>query len=297
MVKYPKWRELGINPFEINFQKIQLKKITGYLPAGNDVIECRVMYNNTQKSVFIKIERSKMADFKTEIKNIELLLKQKSYYKMPKIIESGNIKDKKFIVLEKMAGLRLSEIFNINDDLELKKNYLFNYGKELALIHSIPSNKFNYAKQRAVNDIPILEKYIFNEEIKPYIDFLNKKKPAIEFNTFIHGDFHYANILWTEQKINAVLDWEYSGKGFKEQDIAWACILRPSQTFMDSISDILMFIKGYLSKGTFNKEAFIWCLINGLCHFYLMNKENYEYQNKIIKLLSDLIEDEVNINL
>ncbi len=298
MKKYEKWRELSIDPFEINFQNIKLKEITGYLPAGNDVVQCNVIYDDFPKEVFIKIERSKMADFETEIKNIKLLFKKNYYHKLPKIIEYGNINDKKYLVLEKKEGLRLSEILCPNKDLESKRDYLFNYGKELALIHKIPSNGFKIAKQRSINEVPLLEKYSkYNPEIVLFIDILNKEKPLIDYETFIHGDFHYANILWVDNKINVVLDWEYSGKGFKEQDIAWACILRPMQKFMDNINDIHHFIEGYLSEGSFNKSAFTWCLISGLCHFYLMNKDNKEYLEKLINLLNSLINKQVVTDL
>ena len=39
-------------------------------------------------------------------------------------------------------------------------------------------------------------------------------------------------ILWNNKKISAVLDWELSGIGNKEFDIAWAIINRPSQKFL-----------------------------------------------------------------
>ena len=85
-----------------------------------------------------------------------------------------------------------------------------------------------------------------------------------------------------------MLDFEYSGIGVKEQDIAWACILRPNQKFMDSIHDIKMFLSGYLEEGNFNIQIFKWCLINGYCHFYLMNKNNKLYIKKILILLESV---------
>ena len=65
------------------------------------------------------------------------------------------------------------------------------------------------------------------------MNFLKNNDFNKDFTTFIHGDFHYGNILWLDNCVNGVIDWEYSGVGFKEQDIAWALILRPGQKFMD----------------------------------------------------------------
>lgn len=168
-----------------------------------------------------------------------------------------------------------------------KENYLIKYGEELANIHNIPNQLFEYSKQRIINDYPKENDYnIDDEQIIFYIDYLIKNKPDINNNCFIHGDFHYANVLWKNNNISGVLDFEYSGKGFKEQDIAWSLILRPMQSFMDNKSDIQAFLKGYNLKGNYNNKTLKWCLINGYCHFYLMNCSNIKYKEKIIKLLS-----------
>ena len=87
-------------------------------------------------------------------------------------------------------------------------------------------------------------------DISPY-EYPKKEEPSLEFNSFIHGDFHYANILWRKEQISGILDYEYSGYGLKEQDIAWTLVLRPSQKFMDNIEDIKSFLAGYNQLGTY----------------------------------------------
>ena len=138
--------------------------------------------------------------------------------------------------------------------------------------------------QRTINKAPAE----YNEEISKYLKYLKDNTPNIQYNTFIHGDFHYANILWNNNNISYVLDFEYSGLGFKEQDIAWSLILRPGQKFMNNISDINHFIKGYLTIGQINFTSLKWCLINGYCHFFLMNKNNQDYKKQILKLLENI---------
>lgn len=230
-----------------------------------------------------------MASFQLEVDNINILTTNKYYKKLPSIIEDGYIDDVKYVVLDRVEGNRLSDILLELENKELKENYLKAYGKELAIIHQIPSKLFNEARQRKINDYPSIEKKEnFDETILLYYDYLVNNKPTINFNTFIHGDFHYGNIMWEDEKITGVLDWEYSGKGFKEQDIAWACILRSTQHFMDNIDDIKTFLQGYKKIDTFDKENLKWCLINGYCHFYLMNRENEEYKNKLRKLLVEV---------
>ena len=289
MKVYKKWRDLKTNPLEIKFNNFTIKEIISYPPCGNDVVECIALFKDLEKNIFIKIERSKMASFQLEVDNINILTNNNYYKKLPTNIEDGNVNDLKYVVLDRVEGNRLSDILLEVKEKDLKEKYLETYGKELAIIHQIPPKLFNEARQRPINDYPNIEKKeYFDETILLYYDYLVNNKPTIKFDTFIHGDFHYGNIMWEDEKINGVLDWEYSGKGFKEQDIAWACILRSTQHFMDIVDDIKTFLKGYKKIGTFDKEKLKWCLINGYCHFYLMNRDNEEYKTKLRNLLIEV---------
>ncbi len=281
-MKYKKWRELNIDPYTIPYKNIKLEKIINYLPAGNDVLECICLHNNKKEKLIIKIERSKMANFKAEKYNLLLLQQTEFKNLIPSIIEYGNINNKRYLILEKKEGRRLSEIINKRNN----KKYLFEYGKSLAQIHNINTKNNTIAQQRVINDIPNKETYPnIDKKIIPIINNLNKTKPNINSNTFIHGDYHYANILWKYKKITGILDFEYSGMGFKEQDIAWALVLRPNQKFLDNIKDIKIFLDGYLTIGTYNKKYLKWCLLNACCHFYLMNQDNNNYKTKLLYLI------------
>lgn len=292
-IKYEKWRELSIEPFDIEYNNIKLIDIVSYPPAQNDVIECTCKIDNEEKNAFIKIERSKMADFITENNNLNTLINKNYYKKVPKVIEFGKVNDKHYIILEKLDGARLSDIFKrSNVD---KKEYLIRYGKELAIIHQIPNNEFCGAKQRIINDIPTKENYKdIDGFLTPYLIYLQENNIQKDDSTFIHGDFHYANVLWKQNDINGVLDWEYSGRGFKEQDIAWACILRPTQQFMDTLEDINYFLEGYSQLGHYNGDYIKWCLINGYIHFYLMNTQNVTYKEKIKQLIKEVNNTDFN---
>lgn len=284
---YQKWRDLIINPFDIEYSTIKINEIISYPPAGNDVVECLSLINNEIRNVFIKIERSRVCDFITEVNNLNYLKDNNYYSKIPMVLESGIYNDKRYIVLSKIDGERLSDILNF--DNSRRKELLFKYGKELAKIHKIPIDDLNIAKQRVINDYPNEEVYpdLYKEDVlTKYIMYLKNNDFNKDLITFIHGDFHYGNILWLDNNINGVIDWEYSGIGLKEQDIAWSLILRPGQRFMDAIDDIESFLNGYLYDGRYDTKKLKWCLINGYCHFYLMNSNDYEYRNKILELLS-----------
>ncbi len=280
---YKKYRELTIDLFSIQYRNIKLKKIISYPPAGNDVVEAIVDIKNKEENVYIKFERSKMANFETEYKHLKLLSDINIF---PKVIEFGSVNDKKYIILEKIEGNRLSDIFK--QDKKDKETYLKEYGKTLSQIHNIKNRGFDKAFQRPINEVP--KNYKNSDEFsEKIIKYLEENKIEKDNKTFIHGDFHYANVLFKNKKVNGIIDLEYSGLGFKEQDIAWALILRPGQKFMDNIDDINLFLDGYRSKNNFEYDKFKWCYINGSIHFYLMNYENEEYKQKIRNLIEKIV--------
>lgn len=280
----PKWRESKIDLSKLHLKQINQYKIISYPPAGNDVFECVGTLKSGEKINFIiKSERGAFANFDNEIK----VLNKITGFPIPTVIETGKINNLRYIVMNKLDGEKLSDIFKENKDAD-KSKYLFLYGKALGQIHNL-NLKWDKARQREVNDVPNTQLYknlgTWESEI---IKYLKDTKPNIIMDTFIHGDFHYGNILWEDYKISAILDWEYSGLGFKEQDIAWALILRPEQQFMDKLEDYKSFLKGYNSVNTFDSSKLKWCLVNGLMHFYLMNQNN---KNKIyLTKLKTLIE-------
>lgn len=280
---YKKYRELTIDLFSIQYKNIKLKKIISYPPAGNDVVEAIADIKNKEENVYIKFERSKMANFETEYKHLKLLDDINIF---PKVIEFGSVNGKNYIILEKIEGDRLSDIFK--QDKKDKNIYLKEYGKTLSQIHNIQNREFDKAFQRPINETP--KNYKNSDEFsEKIIKYLEENKIEKDNKTFIHGDFHYANVLFKNKKVNGIIDLEYSGLGFKEQDIAWALILRPGQKFMDNIDDINLFLEGYRSKSDFEYDKFKWCYINGSIHFYLMNYENEEYKQKIRNLIEKIV--------
>ena len=285
---YEKWRELNIDPNEIKYKNIKIKKILSYPPAGNDVVECIARVNEKNENVFIKIERSKVCDFESEVKHLNYLRDNNYYTKLPTVYENGSFKGKNYIVLSKIEGERLSNI--LSKSKKNKKELLYKYGKELAIIHKIPCQTLNVAKQRIINELPNANIYTSldsEKEIQKYIDYLKENDFEKKYDTFIHGDFHYGNILWINSEINGVIDWEYSGRGFKEQDIAWAITLRYNQKFMDNKEDIDDFLNGYKTIGNYDNQKLKWCIINAYCHFYLMNKD-IKYRESLLNTLKIL---------
>lgn len=286
-----KWRETIVDPHKIKFKNnLILEQVISYPHAGNDVFECIGKFNNQKISFFLKTQRNEKSNISNESKILPLLDK---YLPIPKILDSGMINDLAYVATNALEGEKLSIILeNFNNKQFESIKYMKEYGKTLAYIHNLKI-KCSQAKLRNINDIPDIEKINEFSELKDIFTWLENNKPKFNYDTFIHGDFHYANLLWKDYKITGILDWEYSGLGFKEQDIAWALILRPSQKFLNSIIEIEEFLKGYRELGSFDENKLIWCLVNGYTHFYLINKnKDLEYS----KMLFDKINYFMNCN-
>lgn len=161
------------------------------------------------------------------------------------------------------------------------------YGKTLAKIH-LSKIECPQVAHRKFFDLPSIE-YLKQHQIEYIFEYLINNQPHIINKCFCHGDFHYANILWKNKKISAVLDWELSGIGNKEFDIAWAIINRPNQKFLQTQKEIDLFLKGYLSINCCNYDYIKYYMILIYSHFISLDKNNLKYQNFVKNWLSQTL--------
>ena len=278
-----KWKET-IDPFKLKFKKFKLLEVLGYPHARNDVFYCKGIFNNEEIYCFLKYASKPDSNILNEIN----IIKNLNFNFIPKILECD--KSGTYVITKEIEGERLSYILQITQDVSL--NYMFEYGKTLAKIHKTQI-KCNKVIHRKFFDIPNLE-YFKEFNISFIYDFLIKNKPKEINECFCHGDFHYANILWKNRKIAGVLDWELSGIGNKEFDIAWAIINRPSQNFLKTKDEINKFIKGYKSLNNCNVNYIIYYMILIYSHFISVGKNNEEYKEFVRNFIKQLKGDFLN---
>lgn len=272
-----KWKET-IDPFSIKFNSFKLINVLGYPHARNDVFYCLGYHNNEEVNCFIKYASKPDSNIKREVETIKAL----NFDFLPQIIDFDETS--KFIVTKEIIGERLSYILQTTDDKSIE--YMFEYGKILAKIHNT-KKPFPKVKPRKFFNTPTLE-YLKENNIEFMFDYLNKNKPKEINECFCHGDFHYANILWRNKKIVAVLDWELSGIGNKEFDIAWSIINRPSQKFLKTQEEVDKFIEGYSSVGKCNVDSVNYYMLLIYSHFISVDKNNVEYINFVKTLLKNI---------
>lgn len=275
-----KWRET-IDPYKLKFNNFKLLEVLGYPHAGNDVFYAKGLYKGKEVFVFIKVNRQKGADVQNEIETLNKINLENT----PIIIDYDD--EMTYRVSIALVGERLSVISKQIPKLELL-NYLKTYGESLAKIHLI-NGEFNNVKDRKFFHIPpkeYFEKEDINMEVYEYL--LSSKPKEINY-CFVHGDFHYANVLWDDKKISGILDFELSGYGNKEFDIAWAIIVRPSQEFLKEQQEIDAFILGYQSIGQCNLEYIKYYMVLIYSWFYELGGPKYKdfVANKMYEIINN----------
>lgn len=274
---YPKkWRKT-IDPYSLDLKEFQIKEVLGYPHAGNDVFYARGEYRQEEKLAFIKVERQKTANIKREIdvlENIDLDIK-------PKILEYGLDKPA-YLIIEEARGQRLSTLLEENKNFK-SLDYMPKYGELLAKIHRIDTYK------KPVLDRPLLKNkgYYLENNLLYIWEYLDQTQINPSY-CFIHGDCHYANILWQEGKVTSLLDYELSGYGIREFDLAWALVLRPGQKFLKTEIERNLFLEEYSKYEEYNEEALDYYLVLVAMFFFSIDIEK-DYRSLLINMIDKIV--------
>lgn len=267
-MKHPeKWRDT-IDPFTLPYQAFKPLKILGYPHAGNDVFHVEGLHNGNKIRAYIKVARQSGADIRNELS----VLSQVRSTVTPSVIE-GCLEGTPFLVTQELPGERLSTIVGENHALE-SLSYLEEYGATLARIHAmdvrakpVKDRKFFHAPSDALLGALGLQglKGLFLSPVEQSGD------------CFCHGDFHYANVLWEGHRISGILDFELSGYGNKEFDIAWAVFRRPGQNFLRTDAELQAFLNGYRQVGTCDTEVIKAYMAQCYVYFLSICADDAEY--------------------
>lgn len=266
MIHPARWRET-CDPFALNFHNFQLHEVLGYPHAGNDVFYTRGIVNGSETNAYVKVARRKDAALDNEV----AILEQLNSPVFPKVLDH-DCEHSTFTVTSEMPGLRLSAIVGDNADLN-SLGYMEEYGETLAQIHQMNISAKPQADRKFYHcpDAEILKEL----NLQFLSDYFDQKHPHEE-TVFCHGDFHYANVLWEERHISAILDFELAGYGNRDFDIAWSVFLRPGQKFMKTDKELELFIKGYQKHGRCDEDAVKYYMAQCYVYFlYACKEEDY----------------------
>lgn len=262
-----RWRET-CDPFTLNFNHFQLYEVLGYPHAGNDVFHVRGSVDGSETTAYIKVARQQGAAIDNEVK----LLLQMDAPVYPKVIDYDH-EHGLFSVTTDMPGRRLSTIAGENEDL-VSLSYMEEYGAALGRLHKLDPSAKPQA-DRIFYHRPT-EELLKKLDLSFLADFF-EHKPAQGASVFCHGDFHYANLLWSDHSISAILDFEYAGYGDRDFDIAWALFLRPGQKFLKTDGERERFLNGYQKHGDCNAEAIKYYMAQCYVYFLRLCDDDKDY--------------------
>ena len=275
-----KWRET-LDPFSLTFHRFELSRVLGYPHAGNDVFYVEGVSNGELIRAFLKVERQTGSDVANEIR----IIRQLDFPFVPTMVDYS-LDAPRFLLTAAKPGERLSTLVGENKNKESHR-YLWNYGKALAAFHRLHPDCGPVRDRRFFHVNP--QAYFERNNLLDVYAFLEAHLPEPGSPCFVHGDFHYANLLWEAGKISAVLDYELSGMGNREFDIAWACFLRPGQKFLDTWEEVELFLAGYSCGNAFDREAFLYYYVLMASWFYTVGGEEPEYQERVRTLIDPLV--------
>lgn len=262
-----KWRDT-CDPFCLPYHTFHPIEIIGYPHAGNDVFHARGILDGTQITAYIKAARQTGADILNEVH----ILSQLPDPVFPNVIDAG-FGNPPFSVTTALPGQRLSSIVGNNETL-LSLSYMEEYGAALGQIHRMRPSASLQADRKFFHLPPkdLLEKL----DLVYLTDFF-ANPPARSETVFCHGDFHYANLLWENHHISGILDFELSGYGNRDFDIAWALFLRPGQEFLKTVEERRLFLEGYGRYGTYDTYAIQYYMAQIYTHFLRFCADDASY--------------------
>lgn len=273
-----RWRDT-CDPFALPYRTFRPTEILGYPHAGNDVFHARGLYQGAPVTAYIKVARQKSADLANELR----LLRQLDAPCFPRVLD-GDDKQGSFSVTAELPGSRLSVILG-EKHASTALPYMEAYGEALAMLHRMHPVAAPQKERRFHH--PPSDEQLAALGLSRLATFF-ADRPRGGRTVFCHGDFHYANVLWAGDRPSAILDFELSGWGDRDFDIAWALFLRPGQQFLKTREETERFLAGYRRLEACDERAVRYYMAQCYVHFLALAGSDHEYADDVRAYLSAL---------
>ncbi len=146
--------------------------------------------------------------------------------KVPRIIDSGLVDGKEYILMEKISGRKLSEGWH-TFTLDQRDNFITQITNELKLIHSIKFNKYSPQRPKEFTNwksaldnhtnFIVLKTNNFDDKTKKNLFILESYYYShmhvideIDTAVLVHNDLHFENILYEQDEITALFDFDFA---------------------------------------------------------------------------------------
>ncbi len=261
-----KWREC-IDPAALPLRRVRIGEVLGYPHAANQVFYIRGEWDGMPGYFYLKYAAHPDANLRNEVRILQAL----AHPLAPQVVEY-DAQDFRYAITAQLPGRRLSALLK-DADLEDRRPYMAEYGRTLAQLHQAKGD-FPDAPHRRYHELPDLA-YLQERSLGHVFPFLTERAPAPIPRCFVHGDCHYANLLWQNGRISAILDFELAGLGDRDFDIAWALILRPGQPFLRTQEERELFLAGYRSVAPCDIARIRYFMVMIYARFLYAGDEDY----------------------
>lgn len=142
-------------------------------------------------------------------------------------------------------------------------DYLRCYGEALGRLHALPLH-YTPLTRRGLYGLTDQQRLVYARSSR-LLSWLDDNKPTAPDYVLAHGDLHTAHVFLQDGDVCGMIDWESSGMGWREFDLAW--ILRARLDFLNTPAEREAVLTGYLSRSTCDPHALRWCEILIYLHF------------------------------
>ena len=236
----------------------------------NDVFLCRGEFDGRMITVYIKVNK----DPQLNLSNEQAILNELKHtdVPVPEVLWYGGEKNEVLIV-DAMKGDMIWDYIDPRRrlyDRDQALLHLHAYGDCLAQIHGLDI-VWPPQKRSQLHGL-IGEESVDDDRFRHLVSWLNANNTISPGQVFVHGDFNTANVLFENNSLSGVVDWELAGSGWREYDLARA--LRARLQFQNTEAEREAILNGYKQSSFYDEKALQWCEVINYLHFAYWSKEN-----------------------
>lgn len=236
----------------------------------NDVFFCKGEFDGRSICAYVKVSKNRRLSLSNECSVLTAL--QITGIPVPKVIWYGG-KSNEVLVVEAVVGDMIWDYIDPRRKLyhrDKALRYLRAYGECLAQIHSLDIDWPQQKRPRLYGLIG--EETVDCDRFKRLVSWIQSNNVVSPERVFVHGDFNTAGVLFSDDTISGVINWEFAGSGWREYDLAWT--LRARSSFLNTEQERWAILDGYRQGSDYDDDALRWCEVLNYLHFAYWVKDS-----------------------
>ncbi len=229
----------------------------------NSVYRCEGKKNNRDMAFYMKVGKPGHPTMENEYQILTELCAHP--VPVPKVLWYERDR-REYMALQEVQGTNLADLINPAhsryDPLNTLK-LLYAYGEALGTIHSLRLDWRPFRRSELYGFIGD-ESLATDLAAREVVLWLETNPVRRSEDVFVHGDLNTANVLFSRGQITGIIDWEFSGLGWREYDLAW--ILRQRKNYLNTERERESLLAGYASKASWDPDALRWCEVLNYLH-------------------------------